>query len=73
MDDANLPGSDRLPFLTLHLLDLFLLLGLLSLPYYGFVDKSDPTYINTRNFVLSDFNAYYSNGTAGNSRLCARV
>jgi len=39
--------------------------SLLSLPYIGFTDTSDPIYQNTREFILSLDNPYYFNGTAG--------
>jgi len=39
--------------------------SLLSLPYLGFCDLTDPLYQNTRRFVLSDDNIYFSRGTAG--------
>jgi meiotically up-regulated gene 157 (Mug157) protein len=37
--------------------------SLLSLPILGFIEKTDPVYINTRNFVLSDWNPWFFNGT----------
>ncbi len=36
--------------------------SLLSLPYLGFVKADDPIYINTRRFVLSDWNSFYAKG-----------
>ena len=39
--------------------------GLLSLPYLGTVEASDPVYRNTRRLVLSTDNPYYFKGTAG--------
>ncbi|KAG7097158.1 hypothetical protein E1B28_004535 [Marasmius oreades] len=36
--------------------------SLLSLPYLGFLDKSDPTYIATKNVLLSNKNPYYAKG-----------
>eukprot|EP01116_Phalansterium_solitarium_P024239 TRINITY_DN8826_c0_g1_i1.p1 TRINITY_DN8826_c0_g1~~TRINITY_DN8826_c0_g1_i1.p1 ORF type:complete len:500 (+),score=177.47 TRINITY_DN8826_c0_g1_i1:106-1605(+) len=39
--------------------------SLLSLPYLGFCDKSDPTYLNTRQFLLSADNPYFFSGSAG--------
>jgi len=39
--------------------------GLLSLPYLGFTSKSDPLYLRTRSFVLSDSNPFYYSGTVG--------
>jgi len=39
--------------------------SLLSLPYLGYVNISDPVYVNTRNLVLSYNNPYYWQGTAG--------
>jgi len=39
--------------------------SLLSLPFLGYVSKTDPLYLNTRKFILSDANPYYSSGSAG--------
>lgn len=39
--------------------------SLLSLPYLGFLDQSDPIYQDTRSFLLSEINPYYFSGTAG--------
>ena len=39
--------------------------SLLSLPYVGFVDASDPTYVATRANLLSNANPYYFEGTEG--------
>jgi len=36
--------------------------SLLSLPYLGFINKSDPLYVNTRNMLLSRQNPYYAKG-----------
>ncbi len=36
--------------------------NLLSLTYFGAVDNTDPIYLNTRKFVLSDSNPYYYKG-----------
>lgn len=36
--------------------------NLLSLTYFGAVDKSDPIYQNTRKFILSDNNPYFYKG-----------
>ncbi len=36
--------------------------SLLSIPYLGYTTADDPIYINTRNFVLSKANPYYSEG-----------
>lgn len=36
--------------------------SLLSLPYLGFLDKSDPTYVTTRKLLLSRRNPYYAAG-----------
>jgi len=38
--------------------------GLLSLPYLGAVSVTDPVYINTRKFVLSEYNPFFFKGTA---------
>ena len=36
--------------------------SLLALPYLGVLSESDPLYLNTRNFVLSDDNPYFYQG-----------
>jgi len=36
--------------------------SLLSLPYLGFMEKSDPLYLRTRKFLLSDYNPYRFKG-----------
>ncbi|WP_258111870.1 glycoside hydrolase family 125 protein [Alicyclobacillus sp. SP_1] len=36
--------------------------SLLSIPYIGYRDESDPVYMNTRRFVLSEDNPYYYSG-----------
>ncbi len=36
--------------------------SLLSIPYLGYTDKSDPIYQNTRRFILSESNPYYYKG-----------
>ena len=38
--------------------------SLLSLPYLGCMDKEDPVYLNTRNFILSTDNPWYFKGKA---------
>lgn len=38
--------------------------SLLSLPYLGCVESNNPTYLNTRNFLLSDDNPWFFRGTA---------
>ncbi|MFA8449630.1 MAG: glycoside hydrolase family 125 protein [Bacteroidales bacterium] len=38
--------------------------SLLSLPYFELVDRNDPIYNNTRQFLLSKKNGWYSEGTA---------
>ena len=37
--------------------------GLLSLPYIGYIEKTDPLYLRTRQFVLSPSNPFYFAGT----------
>ena len=37
--------------------------SLLSMPYYGYCDKNNVRYQNTRKMVLSDMNPYYYNGS----------
>ena len=37
--------------------------SLLSLPYLGFVDRNDPTYKKTREYLLSSRNPYYAKGS----------
>ena len=39
--------------------------SLLAMPYLGTVDKNDPIYRNTREFVLSSDNPYFFKGKAG--------
>lgn len=39
--------------------------SLLSLPYLGFCDKTDPRYLRTRKFCLSADNPYFASGPAG--------
>ncbi len=39
--------------------------SLLGMPYLGTIDKTDPLYISTRNFVLSKSNPYYFSGKMG--------
>eukprot|EP01114_Cavostelium_apophysatum_P003010 TRINITY_DN1271_c0_g1_i1.p1 TRINITY_DN1271_c0_g1~~TRINITY_DN1271_c0_g1_i1.p1 ORF type:complete len:512 (-),score=116.69 TRINITY_DN1271_c0_g1_i1:1526-3061(-) len=38
--------------------------SLLSLPYLGYCDENDPLYLNTRKFILSEYNPYYFFGKA---------
>lgn len=38
--------------------------SLLALPYLGYVDATDPLYVNTRKAVLSPANPYYYSGSA---------
>ena len=39
--------------------------SLLSMPYLGTIDRSDPLYLRTRSFVLSKSNPYYFSGIMG--------
>src|SRR5512133_1250453 len=39
--------------------------SLLSMPYLGTIDRNDPLYLRTRNFVLSKSNPYYFSGIMG--------
>lgn len=39
--------------------------SLLSLPYLNAITKTDPLYVSTRNFVLSDNNPFFFKGSAG--------
>lgn len=39
--------------------------SLLSLPFLGYCSKTDPLYLNTRKFLFSQYNPYYSKGSAG--------
>ena len=39
--------------------------SLLSMPYLGTIDRSDPLYLRTRSFVLSRSNPYYFSGIMG--------
>jgi len=52
-------------FTNAHLIDDANVPSLLSLPYLGFCSPSDPVYLNTRRFVLSSDNPYYSVSTVG--------
>ncbi|KAH0839662.1 hypothetical protein J3R83DRAFT_582 [Lanmaoa asiatica] len=36
--------------------------SLLSLPYLGFLDRNDPTYVKTKNILMSPKNPYYAKG-----------
>ncbi|EKG18942.1 hypothetical protein MPH_03826 [Macrophomina phaseolina MS6] len=36
--------------------------SLLSLPFFGYLDRADPIYRNTRDFVLSEANPWFSRG-----------
>lgn len=38
--------------------------SLLAMPYLGSVQNTDPIYINTRKFVLSEYNPFFFKGTA---------
>jgi meiotically up-regulated gene 157 (Mug157) protein len=38
--------------------------SLLALPYFGYVQPTDPVYLATRSLVLSQGNPWYFNGTA---------
>ncbi|KAF9263589.1 hypothetical protein L218DRAFT_959124 [Marasmius fiardii PR-910] len=38
--------------------------SLLSLPYLGFLDKSDPTYVATKKILLSNKNPYFAKGAS---------
>eukprot|EP01126_Amoeba_proteus_P067530 TRINITY_DN9994_c0_g1_i1.p2 TRINITY_DN9994_c0_g1~~TRINITY_DN9994_c0_g1_i1.p2 ORF type:complete len:212 (-),score=30.52 TRINITY_DN9994_c0_g1_i1:132-767(-) len=39
--------------------------SLLSLPYLGYLPKTDSVYLRTRKFLLSDMNHFFFSGTAG--------
>jgi hypothetical protein len=39
--------------------------SLLAMPYLGTIDRNDPLYLRTRNFVLSRSNPYYFSGIMG--------
>ncbi|KAF8680217.1 Metal-independent alpha-mannosidase [Rhizoctonia solani] len=39
--------------------------SLLSLPYLGFLNKTDPTYVKTKDMILSRRNPYYAKGKTG--------
>ena len=39
--------------------------SLLSLPLLGFIDKNDPIYLTTREYILSEDNPFYYSGKAG--------
>lgn len=39
--------------------------GLLSLPYLGCIDAQHPDYVNTRKYVLSEYNPFFFKGKAG--------
>lgn len=52
-------------FGSFNLMDDANIPSLLSLPYLGAVEPSDPVYINTRKYVLSDSNPFYYKGKSG--------
>lgn len=52
-------------FGSFNLMDDANIPSLLSLPYLGAVDKTDPVYLNTRKFVLSKHNPFFFKGMAG--------
>lgn len=64
MDDANVPVS--------YVVGTFDpsfdkdIQSLLSLPYLGFLDKENPTYIKTRQLLMSSRNPYFSPSKAFN-------
>jgi len=45
------------------LVDIANIPSLMSIPWIGYADNDDETYINTRAFILSDDNPYYYEGT----------
>ncbi len=52
-------------FYNCHFMDDANVPSLLSLPYLGAIDRSDPLYERTRRFVLSRSNPYYFSGIHG--------
>jgi len=48
-----------------HFMDDANVPSLLSMPYLGTIDRSDPLYLRTRSFVLSRSNPYYFSGIMG--------
>ncbi|MEY4884927.1 MAG: hypothetical protein RL151_236 [Bacteroidota bacterium] len=52
-------------FGSYHLMDDANIPSLLSLPYLGAVKADDPTYINTRKYLLSEENPFFFRGKAG--------
>jgi len=61
MDDANVPVGLNLT-LIIACFECALFQSLLSLPYLGFLDKSDENYVKTRELLLSGRNPYFSAG-----------
>jgi uncharacterized protein len=69
MDDANVPVSVNHWYV--HHAILIVVQSLLSLPYLGFLNKTHPAYVATRNLLLSRNNPYYAQGKTFRGIGCA--
>jgi len=61
--ETNGMNSDASSLTGKLIMDAANIPSLISAPWLGYVDKTDPTYVNTRAFALSDDNPYYYEGT----------
>lgn len=67
MDDTNVPVN-IVPLSSDHFFDwhTFPSKSLLSLPYLGFLEKTNPAYVVTRKMILSAKNPYFAAGKTFN-------